>query len=328
MTPPIDMEPTALFELLGLPWAEFSSRGELVKKHPNFPPPDEVPELEAWLQPDTAILVPPEGLTIAGPGGYDLALLRRQAGGFWAVLRPRDLVREFGESYVEHKPFLNMLVHELRLPVTVIKGYTDLMQKGLGGPLSERQAQFLDIMSSNVKRLERLLEFISMLSKVAHRRLPFDERTMTLQELVEDVEEAWANRWAEKQLTYVGLPDAVRSWRVKADPQYTRWILHRLFENAWAYTPEGGRVWLDARRNADGTIDLIVADTGIGVAEEDQERLFQPFFRSPDERVRAHKGWGLALHVARALAQELGGDLGYTPRPRGSAFWLRLPSSK
>ncbi|NPA27055.1 MAG: HAMP domain-containing histidine kinase [Chloroflexi bacterium] len=327
MTPPIDMEPPALFDLLGLPWAEFSSRGEQLRQHPDFPSLEALPELQPWVQPETAVLVPPEGIILAGPGAYDLALLRRKEGGFWAVLRPRDLVREFSEGYVEQKPFLNMLVHELRLPITVIKGYTDLIQRGLGGPVSERQAQFLSIMAANVKRLERLLEFISMLSKIAHRRLPLEPRPIALGELVADVEEAWADRWAEKKLTYTGLPEDARQWRVQADPQYTRWILHRLYENAWAYTPEGGRVWLEARRHPDGTVDLIVADTGIGVAEEDQARLFQPFFRSPDERVRAHKGWGLSLHVARALAREQGGDLGYTPRPQGSAFWLRLPGA-
>ncbi len=314
-----------LFDLLGLPWAEFDAQKRLVARHPDFPRPEEVPGLEPWLREGTAALVPPGGLVVTGPRGQDVALWPREGGGFWAVLYPRAQVRNLAETWIEGKPFLNMLMHELRLPVTVIKGYTSLMRQGLAGPVSEKQAQFLDTMAANVARLERLLELVGLLSKIAHRRLPYEFQDIALGALVEEPLTRWADRWAEKDLTFVPLPADAAAWTVRTDPQYARWILHHLLENAWAYTPGGGTVRLEAR--ADGeAVELAVHDTGIGVAEGDRSRLFTPFFRSPDERVRDHPGWGLALHVARALAHDLGGEVGYRPGPdRGSVFYLRLP---
>ncbi|NPA30998.1 MAG: HAMP domain-containing histidine kinase [Chloroflexi bacterium] len=316
----------ALLDLLGLPWAEFDAQRRLVARHPAFPPLEDLPALEVWLRPE-ADPIPAQGLVIPGPQGQDLALWPREEGGFWAVLHPRAQVRGLTETWVEGKPFLNMLVHELRLPVTVIKGYTSLLRQGLAGPVTPKQQEFLGIMAANVGRLERLLELVGLLSKIAHRRLPYAFQDISLAALVKDPLAHWADRWAEKDLSFVPLPPEQAGWRVHTDPQYARWILHRLLENAWAYTPPGGTVRLQA--HADGeAVELAVHDTGIGVAEGDRSRLFTPFFRSPAEPVRDQPGWGLALHVARALAHDLGGEVGYRPgEPRGSVFYLRLPQA-
>ncbi len=316
-----------LFDLLGLPWAEFDARKRLVARHPDFPPLSELPSLSPWLQEGTAALVPPGGVVVAGPRGQDVALWPREGGGFWAVLYPRPQVRRLSEAWIEQKPFLNMLVHELRLPVTVIKGYTSLMRKGLAGPVTDKQQEFLDTMAANVRRLERLLELVGLLSKIAHRRLPYEFQDVTLGALVEEPLTRWAERWPEKRLSFQPLPAPQAAWRVRTDPQYARWILHHLLENAWAYTPEGGSVRLQARQTDEG-IALEVHDTGVGVAEDEQARLFTPFFRSPSEQVREYPGWGLALHVARALAHDLGGEVGYRPAASGgSVFYLRLPAA-
>ena len=314
-----------LLNLLGLPWAEFDDQKRLRARHPDFPRPEEVPGLEPWLREGTAALVPPGGVVVQGPRGYNGALWPRQGGGFWAVLHPREQVRSLAEEWVEEKPVLNMLVHELRLPVTVIKGYTTLMRKGLAGPVSDKQAQFLDTVATNVRRLERLLELVGLWSKIAHRRLPYQPHDIAVGALVADPVAQWADRWAERELTFHDLPPEAGAWSVHTDPQYARWILQRLLENAWAYTAPGGQVWLEAQRIPQG-VEIAVRDTGIGVAEDDRPRLFTPFFRSPDERVRDHPGWGLALHVARLLARDLGGEVGYRPAsPAGSVFYLRLP---
>ncbi len=317
-----------LLNLLDLPWAEFDAQKRLVRQHPRFPQVEEVPALAQWLQ-DEAPLTPNEGVVVTGPRGQNVALWPREGGGFWAVLYPRPEVRALGEAWIEEKPFLNMLVHELRLPVTVIKGYTSLMEKGLAGPVTDKQKEFLTTMAANVRRLERLLELVGLLSKIAHRRLPYAPRAITLGALVEEPVRAWADRWAEKGLVFTPLPAEQAGWQVHTDPQYARWIVQHLLENAWAYTPEGGRVWLTAQRTEQG-VALEVHDTGIGIAPEERARLFAPFFRSPDERVRDRPGWGLALHVARALARDLGGDLTYRaaePGP-GSVFILHLPPAR
>ncbi len=316
-----------LFDRLDLPWAEFDEHHRLVRRHPAFPRPEDLPALTTWQKQEDAAHLPPTGRILAGPRGHDLTLWPRAEGGYWAVLHPRPAVRTLTETWIEEKPFLNMLVHELRLPVTVIKGYTSLMDKGLAGPLTEKQKEFLQTMSANVARLERLLELVGLLSKVAHRRLPYEYRPITLGALVEEPLRRWQEPLATKGIALEHLPPGQAQWQVRTDPQYARWIVGHLLENAWAYTPSGGQVWLLARHTP-ATVDLEIHDTGFGISRAEQERLFTPFFRSPDERVREHPGWGLALHVARLLARELGGDLTYRPgEDQGSVFILRLPAA-
>jgi two-component system, OmpR family, sensor histidine kinase SenX3 len=102
-------------------------------------------------------------------------------------------------------------------------------------------------------------------------------------------------------------------------------VLANLVQNALAYTAPGGRVWIDIRPLAD-EMEITVSDTGTGIAEEDQQRIFDRFYRVDPARARSTGGAGLGLTIARELMHAMDGEIGVTSRMgEGSQFWLRLP---
>jgi signal transduction histidine kinase len=114
---------------------------------------------------------------------------------------------------------------------------------------------------------------------------------------------------------------------VLADYNRLMQILSNLLSNANKYTPDGGRVTVSAIKRGEG-VRLSVQDTGIGLSEADQKRLFTQFFRSEEPEVREQAGWGLGLYVTRRLIEMMGGTIGMESElGAGSTFWIDLPAA-
>jgi signal transduction histidine kinase len=112
---------------------------------------------------------------------------------------------------------------------------------------------------------------------------------------------------------------------VLADPARLTQVLSNLLTNALMYTPEGGSISVAAIAS-EGAVRFEIHDSGIGISEADQQKLFTPFFRSDDEAVRELQGWGLALHISHLLIQAQGGQIGAQSQLKtGSTFWFTLP---
>ena len=219
--------------------------------------------------------------------------------------------------------FVSTLTHELRLPLTSIKGYADLLVKGVMGPVSDQQAQFLGVIRNNVERMATLIERVSEMGKLESGRLRPKREPLAVKQAVEAVAAAYRPRCEEKkQVLEITVPDGLPI--VLGDMPRVVQILEALLDNAHKYTPEGGQIVLRAAA-VEGGVEVRVCDTGPGIAPEDAARVFEAFFRSEIPEVREHPGWGLSLHVAKQLAEHMGGALGFENRPEGGVcFWLRL----
>ena len=220
--------------------------------------------------------------------------------------------------------FVSMVSHELRLPMTSIKGYTDLLLKGLGGELSEMQGNFLDVIRSNVERMAVLVSDLSDISRIETNRLKLELASIPFMGYVEQVASSMRVRLEEKSQTITreaqeNLPN------VHSDPNRTMQVLTNLLTNANKYTPDGGHIVLRASTR-ENMIYVEVEDNGIGISEADQAKLFTQFFRSEDNVVRDQQGWGLGLHVTKRLVNLMGGEIGVTSKlGKGSTFWFTLP---
>lgn len=235
------------------------------------------------------------------------------------------LAEQIQEAQQTKNKFVSHVTHELRLPLTSIRGYTDLMRQGIIGPVNEQQLNFLNVIKNNVERMSALISDLSDINYIETGRMKLNQKLIFLDEHVEEALVNFKARLAEKEQTLeVIIPELTRP--VYADPARLVQIVSTLASNAWKYTPKGGKISIRALESG-GWIKVEVTDTGVGISPADQEKIFTQFFRSEDEAVREHPGWGLALHLARRLVEAMGGEMGFeSTLNQGSTFWFTLPT--
>jgi len=220
--------------------------------------------------------------------------------------------------------FGSMIAHDLRLPITSMRGYSDMLLKEAVGPLTDMQRQFLSVVHANTYYLETLTYNLSDIAKIDHDRMPLNPVEVNLKETIDEVLSKLGPKIEEKeQALEIDLPALPH---VTADKTRLAQVLRTLIENAHLYTPSGGKITVRAAAQ-DGFVRLSVADTGIGISLEDQrERLFGKFFRADHTMVQEHRGGGNNLYVAKRLVELMGGQMdAESELDKGSTFWFTLP---
>jgi len=232
----------------------------------------------------------------------------------------------FYEAASDEVEFVSMIAHDLRLPTTNVRGYSDLLLKETVGPLSDMQKQFLSIIHNNTYYMETLTYNLSDIAKIDHGRMQLNPVPVSLEAIVNGVLEKLGPKIEEKEQTLeLDLPTLPE---VSADKARLEQVVRIVLENAHLYTSDGGKITATAKEQ-DGFVRLTVTDTGIGISPEDQEtRLFTKFYRADDPVVQEHKGGGNNLYVAKCLVELLGGQMGAESElSKGSTFWFTLPAA-
>ena len=222
--------------------------------------------------------------------------------------------------------------HELKIPMTSIKGYAKLLQMGAGGPLSDKQKDFLEVISNNVDRMDRLVSDLLDVSRIEAGRIRLEIDDVQIKQVIEDVVESVQNQVKSKKLHLIldvheDLP------QIRADYNRMVQIMTNLVSNAYKYTPEGGDITVIAQPYFNGDlngdvqgIQVTVKDTGYGIAKEDMDKLFTNFFRSSDQNIRNEPGTGLGLSITKRMIENHGGELLVESEfGKGSAFTFTTP---
>ncbi|HEX7049597.1 MAG TPA: ATP-binding protein [Longimicrobiales bacterium] len=222
--------------------------------------------------------------------------------------------------------FLAVMSHELRTPLSAIAGYVDLLREEISGPLNEQQHEQLERIRANAWRQLRTIEEILIFSRMETGREVVTPSRTDLTALIHGVADIIAPLAREKGLAFqVHAPPGPLF--VRTDAGKVRHMLFNLLSNAVKFT-ERGRIELDAALE-NGRMVFRVKDTGIGIAREDQERIFEPFAQVEDTLTREKGGTGLGLAVARRLARLLGGDITVASAPgEGSTFAAWVPGRR
>lgn len=254
----------------------------------------------------------------------DVEFVNRLADRAAVAIKNSRLYAEVREANEARSKFISLVTHELRLPLTSINGYTDLLLKGLGGPLNDPQKEMLAVVKRNAGRMSVLISDLSDLNRLESGRMKFDYTTFpaadVIREVTTDLQEALNGK---QQILAIELPDEPLA--VYADRTRVGQILSNLLNNAHKYTPAGGHLTVHVGRSATHA-RFEVIDTGIGIKPEDQAQLFQQFFRSEDPAVREQTGWGLGLAVVRLFVEEQGGEVSFhSVVGEGSTFTFTLP---
>jgi signal transduction histidine kinase len=203
--------------------------------------------------------------------------------------------------------FVSFVAHELRTPMTSIRGYADLLMAGGSEPLEAQKQQFVRVIRNNVVRMQVLVSDLQDVSRIEAGHLQLEVQSTDLMAVLEDALQATqAQIEARSQHLALDVPGDLP--RLRADPARLAQVFINLLSNAHKYTPEGGqirvRAWLQ-----DGFVHCAVSDTGIGMTAEDQASLFTKFFRSDNPAVQEMPGTGLGLCIVKSLVELQGGRI-------------------
>jgi signal transduction histidine kinase len=279
-----------------------------------------------------AILV---GRNYAGPfSDKEIALLRTFADQAVIAIQNAHLFREIEdksrqlETANRHKSeFLANMSHELRTPLNAIIGFSEVLLERLFGELNAKQDDYLKDIHSSGKHLLQLINDILDLSKVEAGRMelepsPFDLPTAIANAMTLIRERAQKHEIALVQEVGEGLGEVV------ADERKFKQILLNLLSNAVKFTPDGGCIEVKARRDGDNVV-VAVHDTGIGIAPEDQEAVFEEFRQVGRNYTNKQEGTGLGLALTRKFVELHGGRIWLESEPgKGSTFTFTIPARR
>jgi signal transduction histidine kinase len=217
--------------------------------------------------------------------------------------------------------------HELRTPVTAIQGYTEALEGGLLGPVSDEQGRAFSIIERNVLRLAGMINQLLSYARLESGTIRLEPQRFDLlavaDDLVRTIKEA---RGPSLDLRYEVQGEVPE---VYGDPNRISQVLDNLLTNAIKFTPEGGAIELIIKRDGADDVEVLVMDTGIGIAESEREKIFDRFYQVDASSTRKYGGIGLGLAIVRQILHAHGADISVEGEPRrGSTFRFCLPVAK
>jgi signal transduction histidine kinase len=262
---------------------------------------------------------------VIGVGTYRNAIRRNP------LLRAQNMIeREQSRSFrldiaSRHKSeFLANMSHELRTPLNAIIGFSEVLESGMAGPISEKQREFASDIRDSGKHLLSLINDILDLSKIEAGKMELDVARFDLRSAIDNAMTLVRGR-ADRHGIHLEANVASNVTDYDGDERKFKQIVLNLLTNAVKFTPEGGSVTLTASR-ANGTYEFSVTDTGIGIAVEDQEKIFEEFQQVGSGHAGKAEGTGLGLTLTKRLVELHGGRISVRSAPgRGSIFTFNLP---
>jgi signal transduction histidine kinase len=229
------------------------------------------------------------------------------------------------EAANRHKSeFLANMSHELRTPLNAIIGFSDVLKERMFGELNDKQAEYVDDILSSGRHLLALINDILDLSKIEAGRMEMHPSRFDVRLAVDSALLLVRERALRKRIT-LRMEMAAEVGEITADAHKLKQVLVNLLSNAVKFTPEGGAVTVRATAAQD-TVEIIVADTGVGIARSDQELIFDKFHQVRNADGQAREGTGLGLALARQYVEMLGGRIRVDSEPgAGTTFTVTLP---
>jgi len=229
------------------------------------------------------------------------------------------------EAANRHKSeFLANMSHELRTPLNAIIGFSEVLGERMFGELNEKQAEYTEDILSSGRHLLSLINEILDLSKVEAGRMELEVATFDLP-LAIDNARTFVRERATKHGINLDVTVDERLGDFTGDERKIKQILLNLLSNAVKFTPEGGRIGINAKQT-NGTVEISVSDTGIGIAPEDQARIFEEFRQVGGDYAHKKEGTGLGLTLAKKFVELHGGKIWVESEAgKGSTFTFTLP---
>lgn len=265
----------------------------------------------------------------------DMPFLQRLMEHASIAITNAQLYEELARANSSKSEFVSFVAHELKNPLTSIRGYAEFLLGAQTGSLSDMQRNFVSTIRSNADRMNTLVSDLNDVTKLQTNNLRIDRRPIDFRRVVDESLRPLQKQFEDRrQQVVLDLPAALPA--VLADEGRMVQVMTNLLSNATKYTPEGGTIRVQAHvddrlRDENGRplppqMVASVSDTGIGMSEEDLSRLFTPYFRSENPMAQAQPGTGLGMTITRGIVEQHGGSVMVESRlGEGSTFRFSLP---
>ncbi len=222
--------------------------------------------------------------------------------------------------------FVSVAAHELRSPLTAIEGFVEMLIDEEAGSLTDKQKEYLQIVHESSNRLLHVINNLLNVTRIEAGRVELVLEPTDLPGLVQSAIAAVGPQAAAKalRLSFVATPNLPP---VMCDGDHAPRIVGNLLSNAVKYTPSGGQIAVNVDWGPeDGFLQVAVKDSGVGIPAEDQNHLFDRFFRASNVGATGAGGTGLGLYIARSLVELHGGKIWFSSEPgKGSTFFVTFP---
>lgn len=237
----------------------------------------------------------------------------------------RDITREQQIDRAKTE-FVSLASHQLRTPLTAIRWYTDLLTKGMMGPLSDAQRASLNEVQNSTLRMIDLVDALLSVARIEVGTLKIEPELGDIKVLAKEVIAELAPQIESKNIKFKETYDKTIT-PMQLDPDLTRIIFQNLLTNAVKYTPAGGKVALDIKREG-RKVHITVSDTGYGVPKAQQKHLFTKLFRADNVRQHDTDGTGLGLYIVQSIVANAKGKIWFeSEENKGTTFHVCLPLS-
>ncbi|MBG0784180.1 MAG: GAF domain-containing protein [Anaerolineaceae bacterium] len=249
------------------------------------------------------------------------------------ALRNAFLYDDLQTAVQSKNEFIGFISHELKNPLTAIKGHADILAKGMVGEINAEQEDFLRTISHNVRRMSTFITDLSDQSHIESKSLRITFAATSANEVLAEVLHTFEQGIKEKSINIKQnfKPDLPEVW---CDRLRLIQVLSNLVSNAVKYTPEGGHIEIGAayainnwdQEGAAEVVHFWVEDDGYGIAEGDQEHIFEKFYRGTSDHILKIQGTGLGLRISKSLVEMMGGTMWFVSAPgEGSTFHFTIP---
>ncbi len=244
---------------------------------------------------------------------------------------PNDEIGELGKTFNAmtgtlerteqlRKKMVVDVAHELRAPLTNIRGYLEAMRDGVADP----GTKVVELLHEETLRLGNLSEDLMRLSAADSARLTLEREMVDLHDFISHSLKLFEGQFAKKRIT-TETRIASGAKRVSADAEKLAQIMQNLLHNAWQYTSADGKVGITVER-VERAVKIIVANTGEQIAREDLSLIFERFYRVDKSRSREHRGAGIGLAIVKDLVEAHGGQVGAQSFTGENRIWFVLPA--
>lgn len=248
------------------------------------------------------------------------------------IITFRDITKELEEEEKQSE-FISTASHEMRTPVASIEGYLGLALNPQTATIDERARKYLEAAHTSSQHLGRLFKDLLDVTKLDDGRLRVHLVPVEIVSVVREMSGLHEPEMAKKHLTYSFGTNApvTNEHQVEqlvyaaVDLDFLREIMDNLIDNAIKYTPDGGKIWVNARGDGDNVL-INVTDSGIGVSPDDAAHIFQKFYRVDNSQTRQIGGTGLGLYLVKQRVEAMGGRVWVESAfGDGSTFYVSLP---